>query len=259
MTIPQIEIKGLSNFEDHDLSSDTPPDRCQVWFSVEKVYMPFRSQIEGKRVSENFIHFNWRNDLGRSVGRQRLRDKVKLNAVTGKWEIESLSPNGNSHIKQFPAEWNAFYDGINGEVIGTPLELLFPYDPAIVEQYAAVHVKTVEALAKLSEGQASLLGMGGLDNHKRAKQYLERQNAAVTGNQFNAYVATLEKEKKSLESKVCDLSGKLEELLARMNEKDEPKAKVAPKKGRPFQKKAVAPSPEVEAKTEVEKLLQTEA
>lgn len=260
MTIPQIAIKGLSSFQDHDLSDDTPPDQCQVWFTVEKVFMPFRSQQEGKKVFENFVYLNWRNDLGRSVGRQRIRDKVIFNSETQKWEIQSLAPNGNSHVKQFPAEWNAFYDGVNGETIGTPLELLFPYDPSIVEQYGSVHIKTIEALARLTEGEAQLLGMGGLDNRRRAKDYIERQNAAVTGNQFNAYVSTLEKEKKALESRVCDLSGKLEELLARMNEKDEPKAKAAKPapRGKPFPKKA-APAPEAEAKEDVEKLLQTEA
>lgn len=198
--------------------------------------MPFLSNQEGKRVEKNFVYMNFVNELGRSTGRKRVNDELKFDEATGKWEIVRLAPNGNSMIKQYPEEWNAFYDGVSLEEIGTSLDMLFPYDPSRVDMYKRYHIHTIERLANLTESDAVSIGMGGLDDKKKAMKYVERMNAAVTGVQFNAHVQTIEAENAALKAQLADLSEKFARFLESREESE-----VAPKKSIGKSKKAAQP------------------
>lgn len=228
MAITKPGIKGLSYQEDYQLNDDTPPTGCQVRFSVEKVFMPFKSQQEKKRVYENFVYINWVNELGRSTGRARINDKVEFNEKTGKWDIIQLDIPQRSHITLFQTEWNLFYDGMESDVIGTPLEMLFPYDPSRVEVYKPYHITTIEQLAKLTDSDCQQIGMGARDNRDKAVKYMNSLNGNIGAIEFNAQIAAKDSEISSLRGQLADLSEKFTKFLE-AHEKTE----AAPKKGKP--------------------------
>ena len=222
MSFEEIKIEGLDAFQDYDLSAteDTPPGLIRVWFSVESVFMPFLSQEAGKRVDKNFIYLNWEKELGRSKGRQRLNDKVSFDEATGKYKVTSFSTNGDSHIKSWTKEWNAFYNNISVDEAGTPIELLFKSNPARAETFKVYGVKTIERLAGISEGDATLIGMGALDDKKRAMAFISKSNAGVSSAQFNLEVQELREQNASLQSIVKDLTDKLTILLQQQLEQN---------------------------------------
>lgn len=203
-------IKGLNQYQDIVLPlHDTDPRACRIWFTAESIFLPALSKSTGKRETKTFVYLNFEMELGRSSGRMRINDEVEFNPETKKWDIMQLSPNGDSHVMNYTNEWNAFYDNIDYEEIGTPLDLLFPYNPERVDIYHKYNIRTIERLAALSESDASSIGMGGMDDMKKAKKYVERMNASVTGVKFNAEMEAKDAEIKELKAQLNDISSKL--------------------------------------------------
>jgi hypothetical protein len=213
-------IKGLTYQEDYVLNDDTPPTGCQVRFSVEKIFMPFLSKERKERVYENFVYINWVNELGRSTGRTRVNDEVKFNPDTGKWDIISLDIPERSHINLFQAEWNLFYDGQEADVSGTPLALLFPYNPTRDEVYKPYHITTIEQLQKLSDSDCQQIGMGARDDRDKAIKYMNSINGNIRGIEFNAAMAEKDSEITSLRGQLADLSEKFSKFMASQEAKE---------------------------------------
>lgn len=241
MNIDQtIHIDGLDTFQDHDLSmgNDTPPDAIMVKFEVVSEYMPFLSEQKGERVYKNFVHRSYIKELGHSTGSRRIKDTVEYDEASGRWKVKKLANKGQSDIKKFPNEWNAFYNGTTGNLVGTAIEFLFKHDPTRAELYKRNHVYSIEQLAGLSESDCQRGGMGWLDDKKRAQNYIARSKEAVTGVQFNAHVKNMEAENASLKSQVEELTSQVRQLL--QSQLDEANKIPAVKRS-----KKVQPQPEV--------------
>ena len=220
MALPQKPIiKGLAYQEDYPLIDDNQPTGCQVRFSVEKVFMPFLSQEAKKKVYKNFVYFNWVNELGRSTGRARINDTVEFDEKTEKWEIKMLDIPERSHITRFSNEWNLFYDGQESDITGTPLELLFPYNPGRSEVYKPYHITTIEQLEKLTDSDCQQIGMGAKDDRNKAQKYMNSINGNVGAIEFNAEIAAKDSEISSLRGQLADLSEKFTKFMTQM-EKD---------------------------------------
>jgi hypothetical protein len=240
MAINDIKIEGLDPYQDYDMSAseDTPPGLIRIWFSLESVFMPFLSAQEGRKVDKNFIYMNWEKELGRSIGRQRINDVVEFDETTQKWKIKSFAPQ-ESHIKTYPNEWNAFFNNTRADDAGTPVELLFKNDPARASLYKHHGVHTIERLSGVSEGDAALIGMGALDDVKRAKAFIAKTNTGVSNSQFELEVQALKERNESLENSVRDLTEKLTEMLKRELSAGDDDSEPAKKRGRPFKNETI--------------------
>lgn len=224
-------IEGLDVHEDHELFDDTPPGAVQVRFDVVSEEMPFETSQSGRTIRKNFVYIFKTWELGRSSFRRRIRDKVSFNEATGKWVIHKLGANGQSDIRTYPSEWNAFMRGTSQEDFGTPLSLLFKNDPSRVELYRSKHVKTVEQLSSLPESSIQELGMGAREEVAFATQYLEQTKKTGAAMALKAELDQQKQANDSLRSQVADLSAKLTELLNR--EVEELSATPKKKLGRP--------------------------
>lgn len=234
--IKGLAVEGLDRSSDHDLSnvSDTPPNAINIWFDTDSVYMAPVVSDAGELVREErwetFVYFNFEYDMGFCAGRQRLKDKVRLNEQTGKWEIIKLAPGEMSHIRRYPEQWNAFYEGLNFNEIGTPLDVLFPQDKSRIKHLNKLGIFTVERLAAISEGEASLGGMGVLDNKRRAESYLARMKESSHARETESYVKALETHKTQSDQKILELQEMVARLMADKETEDIPATKKRAKK-----------------------------
>ncbi len=80
-------------------------------------------------------------------------------------------PATDEDVARFPRQWAAFQAGQKQEVIGTPLELLFPDSPAIVENLKVVGFRTVEQLSAANDTALQSIGMGSRQWQQKAKDY----------------------------------------------------------------------------------------
>lgn len=99
-------------------------------------------------------------------------------------------PATNDDVGRFPRQWAAFQAGQSQDIKGTPLDLLFPESPAIVENLKAVQVRTVEQLAELPDTGLQNVGMGARLWKDKAAAYLAQ---AEKGKDFHGLADRLDK------------------------------------------------------------------
>lgn len=80
--------------------------------------------------------------------------------------------------QRFPRQWAAYQNNQEQLTDGTPLAVLFPAEPEIVDTMRPLRIHTVEQLAALTEQAISRLGMGGRTHVERAKRFLDESKAA---------------------------------------------------------------------------------
>ncbi len=110
---------------------------------------------------------------------------------------------------RFRQQWEAFEKGGEQSVSGTPLAILFPWNPEIVESMAAVHIRTIEQLANLSD-TAKQNVMFGQNLSQKAKEFLSvadkgreyhelKQRDETKTNQINELVKTVNELRHTIE------------------------------------------------------------
>lgn len=101
-------------------------------------------------------------------------------------------PATNEDVARFPRQWALFQAGQKQDISGSPLDLLFPESPAIVENLKSVGIRTVEQLAGLPDTGLQNVGMGARQWQEKAKAYLEQ---ATKGQGFHVLAAEIEQMK----------------------------------------------------------------
>lgn len=73
--------------------------------------------------------------------------------------------------RRFRAQWEAFKEGKEERIEGTPLSVLFPGNPEIIKTLEAIHIRTVQQLAGISDTGTQNM-MFGFNLREKAQKYL---------------------------------------------------------------------------------------
>lgn len=125
-------------------------------------------------------------------------------------------PATDEDTARFPRQWAAFKAGQSQETKGTPLDLLFPESPAIVENLKAVSIRTVEQLAALPDTGLQNIGMGARQWKEKATAYLA---AAEQGKGFHGLSDRVDK----LDRQITEKDNRIAALEAALAEATERK------------------------------------
>lgn len=125
---------------------------------------------------------------------------------------------------EFPAQWRAFQDGQQAVPEGTPLSILFPDAPEVVENLRHFKVFTVEQLANVTDSNLGALGMGSRKMQQDAQAYLK---AAAGGADFHKLRDDVNKMSLQLKA-VQDRNAALEAELARRDAAAQARQAAAP-------------------------------
>lgn len=98
-------------------------------------------------------------------------------------------PVTQEDIARFPRQWQQFVDKQAQVPEGSPLELLFPNNPAVADSLRARGVYTIQQLAHLTAHAIETIGMGAQSYVNKAKEYIE---AAKSGEAFIKAQAKIE-------------------------------------------------------------------
>jgi len=110
------------------------------------------------------------------------------------------------HKYEFPRQWAAFEAGMQVDLTGTPLSLLFPDAPHVVAHMKTLQVHTVEQLAGLTEEGIRRLGMGGREYQQRAQAYVEMAERG-------APAAAMEEKLRQRDEKIAELEAQVQMLI----------------------------------------------
>lgn len=119
----------------------------------------------------------------------------------------------------YPRQWQAFLEGKNEDVTGSPLSLLFPASPATVTNLNQLGVRTIEQLADLKDSALQEIGLGGREFQSRAKAYLANADDGKGFHDLSSQVDALTLELK----KLSDRNTALEAALSHAAEKRRPR------------------------------------
>jgi hypothetical protein len=205
---PTIHIEGYEGFDHVDGENDTNPGAMITKFELVSEEMPFKSGVEGKLVTENFVYIHKERNLGNLITRRRIKDKVHFDHETKKWKVDQLATV--SDIKKFPNEWNLFVRNASEDTLGTPIIMLFKNDPARAEIYKFHKIFSVERLATMSDSDVQIFGMGARDDRERARAYKMRVDALAPGVAVDAKLAEKDAEIESLRRQMAELAERVD-------------------------------------------------
>ncbi len=135
-----------------------------------------------------------------------------------------VQPATQEHVMRFRRQWQAYQDGRAEMPDGSPLSVLFPNNPEIVDNLKHVRISTVEQLAALNDTQIQNVGMGGRQFHDAAVKYLA---AAEKGKDFHALAKEVEQMRRDRDAD----KQKIAALEAAVAEQDDEQPRRGP--GRP--------------------------
>jgi len=107
-------------------------------------------------------------DAGRPVFVQV--DYVRIRQPGERDEI--LRPAHRGDQQRFARRWQAYQEGRQELPAGTPLSILFPNNPEVVENLKYDKIFVVEQLAALNDTQIGNIGLGGRQFVDKAKAFL---------------------------------------------------------------------------------------
>ena len=168
-----------------------------VLFYTKSVFDPVRSAAEGVRHHNN-QHY------------------VKIHPAGEKLNIIDR-PVTEADKHRFFHQWNAFLQNQTQVPEGTPIDLLFPNNPAVADNLKAFGVHTIQQCAKLSDNALQTIGMGSQDWKNKAVQYIDNATSGTAFLQLRAENEKKDQEIKLLRRQFEQLQSKYDEILNRIS------------------------------------------
>lgn len=143
-------------------------------------------------------------------------DYIRIRQPGERDEINRPAHNGDR--QRFARHWQAYQDGRQATPDGTPLAILFPNNPEIVENLKFDKIFVVEQLAELNDTQIGNIGLGGRQFVDRAKAFLKAANSARGFTQLSAKIDQMEADRTADKERIKALEAALTEANKKRGE-----------------------------------------
>ena len=118
----------------------------------------------------------------------------------------------DSHKFRWPQQWAAYQAKREQKPSGTPLDILFPDNPALVENLRLLNFHTVEQMATANDAALQGVGMGCREYQAKARKFLEAANGSQGFHKLTSEVEQLRSERDSLKDAVEKMQARLNAL-----------------------------------------------
>lgn len=183
-----------------------------------------------KRLFARFKVIPQPNEAKSKEAQRPIYDDVEFVEVFIPGEREPSTFPSNEHYRaQYPEAYAKFKAGQTVVNSGTPLETLTWLQPGRVAELKGISIFTVEQLADIADSRIARLGMGGREEVRKAKVFLD---AAASG----AVVQKLADENEALKAQIAELRAEFElakQTIGALRNGEEFEIKEIKKKGRP--------------------------
>ena len=157
--------------------------------------------------AEFFTEAVQNNFKSAEAGRPIFEDRTYVRIViAGDQKTEVVREASDADKQRFAREFNAF--SLQAEGIaqaGTPLKEWPPLTPAMVRNFNAHKVYTVEQLSTLSDGQIQNVGMGAREWRGKAQAFLESASNGAAATAIAAENERLKADLAGLQAQVAEL------------------------------------------------------
>lgn len=161
-----------------------------------------------------FVEFTSRSVLDEVASREEARpvhvqvDYVRIQQPGERDAI--IRPAHDGDRRRFKMHWAAYQEGRQAIPEGTPLSVIFPANPEIIENLKYDKVFTVEQLASLTDTQKQNIGMGALAWSQKAYAFLDMATSSKGFADLSARVDQLDASLVAKDKKIEALEAALE-------------------------------------------------
>lgn len=178
-----------------------------------------------QREARNYVKFyrQWvRNNFksnaeGKEVG--DFQDFILI-ICPGQPKSEVRRKATDSDKAQYRPEWQAYEEGKEHQLSGTPIELLPGLANGMADALKSLYIYTIEQMANLPDIAMQKVGMGGNDIKKRAQAYLSKNSSEVV---------ELKAQLEAANATIAELRGQLAAFQNAANSSMEAKKRPGPK------------------------------
>ena len=169
-----------------------------------------------------FVEFYNRPTLDEVASREAGRpisaavDYVRIRQPGERDEINRPAHDGDR--RRFARHWQAYQEGREAMPSGTPLSVLFPANPEIIENLKYDKIFVVEQLAALNDTQIGNIGLGGRQFVDKAKAFLDQANMGKGLQDIFAEVDQLSASLKAKDKRIEALEAALEKANKKRGE-----------------------------------------
>lgn len=142
------------------------------------------------------------------------------------------------HIQKWPEAYHAFKSNMEAPLDGTPLEEWPVLTKAHVLELKALHIRTVEDIAHMSDTGLQKIGMGAREMQDKARAYLDDADRMKLTEQQSAEIDRLSAENASLQRQVKEQGEMMQRLhsdVMALREQRPPQATYVPGMNDPMQ------------------------
>ena len=126
-------------------------------------------------------------------------------------------PVQESDKRRFSHQWNSFLQNKTQVPEGTPIDLLFPNNPATADSLKGMGVYTIQQCASLSANAIENVGMGGREWVNMAVQYLDSAKSGTSFLKLRAELDKKEQDNKLLKRQFEQIKAQLDDLTNRIS------------------------------------------
>ena len=123
-------------------------------------------------------------------------------------------PATDNDAAEWPKQWANFAAGRQAIPEGTPLEILLPNNPEVVEHLHHLKVFVIEQLAAANDTALQSMGMGARKLQEDAKAYLAMADKGKGFHELRASVEKMQNEMKARDDKIAALTAEVTRLEA---------------------------------------------
>lgn len=148
------------------------------------------------------------NDKTREEGSNVWMDAEYVEILMPNSRDTWVGPVDQKHMDRWPKHYEAFKNGREAPVDGTPLDVWPAITPAVVENLKRANVKTVEALARMPETNVQRFGPDMLQLIHKARTYIENRDDTAEASKLVEENKDLRRQLEDLQAQVAALKKK---------------------------------------------------
>jgi hypothetical protein len=133
-------------------------------------------------------------------------------------------PSTEEDKHRFPRQWNQFVKKQSQIPEGTPLDFLYPNNPAYADMLRGHGIYTIQQLAQLSAHGIDSIGMGAQQAVTKAKTFLQESGDSAALNKLRKEGEEKDRQIKILNDAVAKQKKQIDELFARIGNSFAPTA-----------------------------------
>lgn len=136
---------------------------------------------------------------------------VRVQAPGERWNIVDRPATGED-ARRWPIQWAQFKQNQDQIPEGTPIDLLYPSNPAIADTLKANGVYTIEQCAGMSGSAIDAVGMGAQAWVNAAVKFIEASNKGVKASQLQAELDKRDRENSALKHQLETVLQRLKQI-----------------------------------------------